>query len=73
MIVNKYHGKLFGSGLKKSDAEQLLRDWLAGFIPDSPDLVQEAINRGLPISCDQPVQQGGKSAGAYPGSPTVNA
>jgi pilus assembly protein CpaE len=50
VIVNKYHGKLFGSGLKKSDAEQLLRDWLAGFIPDTPDLVQEAINRGLPIS-----------------------
>ncbi len=50
VIVNKYHGKLFGSGLKKSDAEQLLRDWLAGFIPDSPDLVQEAINRGLPVS-----------------------
>jgi pilus assembly protein CpaE len=50
VIVNKYHSKLFGSGLKKSDAEQLLRDWLGGFIPDSPDLVQEAINRGLPIS-----------------------
>lgn len=50
VIVNKYHSKLFGSGLKKSDAEQLLRDWLAGFIPDCPDLVQEAINRGLPIS-----------------------
>ena len=50
VIVNKYHSKLFGSGLKKSDAEQLLRGWLAGFIPDTPDLVQEAINRGLPIS-----------------------
>jgi pilus assembly protein CpaE len=50
VIVNKYHSKLFSSGLKKSDAEQLLRDWLGGFIPDSPDLVQEAINRGLPIS-----------------------
>lgn len=54
VIVNRYHNKLFGSGLKKSDAEQLLRDWLAGFIPDSPDLVQEAINRGLPISAINP-------------------
>jgi Flp pilus assembly CpaE family ATPase len=28
----------------------MLRNWLGGFIPDSPDLVQEAINRGVPIS-----------------------
>jgi pilus assembly protein CpaE len=49
VIVNKYREKLFASGLKKSDAEQLLRDWLAGFIPDSADLVHEAINRGLPL------------------------
>jgi pilus assembly protein CpaE len=50
VIVNKYREKLFASGLKKSDAEQLLRDWLAGFIPESTDLVHEAINRGLPIA-----------------------
>jgi len=49
-IVNKHRDKLFGSGLKKSDAEQLLRDWLAGFVPDCHDLVNEAINRGVPIS-----------------------
>jgi pilus assembly protein CpaE len=50
VIVNKYHEALFGSGLRKTDAEQLLRDWLAGFIPDSGSLVQEAINRGMPVS-----------------------
>ena len=50
VIVNRYREKLLGGGLKKSDAEQLLRDWLAGFIPESADLVQEAINRGVPIS-----------------------
>ncbi len=50
VIVNKYREKMFGAGLKKSDAEQMLRDWLAGFIPDSADLAQEAINRGVPIS-----------------------
>lgn len=50
VIVNKHRESLFGSGLKKSDAEQMLRNWLGGFIPDSPDLVQEAINRGVPIS-----------------------
>lgn len=50
VIVNRYREKLFGSGLVKKDAEQLLRDWLAGFIPDNAEIVQEAINRGLPIS-----------------------
>lgn len=50
VIVNKYRERLLGAGLRKRDAEQLLRDWLAGFVPDSGDLVQEAINRGLPIS-----------------------
>jgi len=50
VIVNKYREKMFGSGLVKKDAEQLLRDWLAGFIPDNADLVQEAINRGLPLA-----------------------
>jgi pilus assembly protein CpaE len=50
VIVNKHREKLFGAGLVKKDAEQLLRDWLAGFVPDMPDVVQEAINRGLPMS-----------------------
>ncbi len=50
VIVNKYREKMFGSGLKKSDAEQLLRDWLVGFVPESADLVQDAINRGIPVS-----------------------
>jgi pilus assembly protein CpaE len=49
VIVNKYKEKLFGSGLVKKDAEALLRDWLVGFVPDCPDVVQEAINRGLPV------------------------
>jgi pilus assembly protein CpaE len=57
VIVNKYREKLFGSGLAKRDAEALLRDWLAGFVPDAPDLVQEAINQGMPMSQISP---GGK-------------
>jgi pilus assembly protein CpaE len=50
VIVNKHRETLFGSGLKKKDAEALLREWLGGFVPDVPDLVQDAINRGLPMS-----------------------
>ena len=58
VIVNKYKEKLFSSGgLMKKDAEALLRDWFAGFVPDQPDLVQEAINRGMPMS---EVAPGGK-------------
>jgi pilus assembly protein CpaE len=50
VIVNKHRQKMFGSGLMKKDAEAVLRDWLGGFVPDVPDLVQDAINRGLPMS-----------------------
>jgi pilus assembly protein CpaE len=57
VIVNKHRQKLFGSGLVKKDAEALLRDMLGGFVPDEPDMVQDAINRGLPIS---QVAPGGK-------------
>jgi pilus assembly protein CpaE len=57
VIVNKHRERLFGTGLMKKDAETLLRDWLAGFVPDTPDVVQEAINRGLPMS---EVSPGGK-------------
>jgi hypothetical protein len=34
----------------KKDAEAVLGDMLGGFVPDAPDLVQDAINRGLPMS-----------------------
>ena len=50
VIVNRHREKLLGGGLKKADAEQLMRDWLAGFIPDCADLVHEAINRGMAVS-----------------------
>ncbi|MBX2806045.1 MAG: hypothetical protein KTR19_08740 [Hyphomicrobiales bacterium] len=50
VVVNRHREKLLGGGLKKADAEQLMRDWLAGFIPDCTDLVHEAINRGMPVS-----------------------
>ena len=36
VIINKHHEKLF--------------EWLGGFVPDCPELVQDAINRGLPMS-----------------------
>ena len=50
VIVNKFSQPLFGGGLRKADAIELLGETLAGFIPDEQELVSEAINRGEPIS-----------------------
>jgi pilus assembly protein CpaE len=46
IIVNKFREKLFGGGLRKSDAAALLGEPLAAFIPEERELVSEAINRG---------------------------
>lgn len=46
IIVNKFRQKLFGGGLRKSDATTLLGGALVAFIPEEQDLVSEAINRG---------------------------
>jgi pilus assembly protein CpaE len=50
VIVNRFHEPLFGSGLMRKDAERLLSVRLGGFVPDAGSVVQEAINRGLPLS-----------------------
>jgi pilus assembly protein CpaE len=50
VIVNRFHEPLFGSGLMRKDAERLLSLRLAGFLPENAGLVQEAINRGVPLS-----------------------
>lgn len=49
VIVNRFRKRLFDSGLLKKDAEQLLGRGLAGFIGEAPEIVQEAINRGVPL------------------------
>ncbi len=50
VIVNRFHEPLFSSGLIRKNAERLLSVRLAGFIPESGGSVQEAINRGVPLS-----------------------
>lgn len=49
VIVNRFRKKMFDSGLMQRDAEQLIGKGLAGFIREDADLVQEAINRGVPL------------------------
>jgi pilus assembly protein CpaE len=46
VVVNKFRQRLFGGGLRKSDATALLGGALAAFVPEEHDLVSEAINQG---------------------------
>ena len=50
MIVNKFRQRLFGGGLRKHDAIDLLGGRLAGFVSEDCELVNEAVNRGEFIS-----------------------
>jgi pilus assembly protein CpaE len=50
VLVNKFHEPLMGPGLTRKDAEAILEGRLGGFIPNLGGMVDEAINRGMPIS-----------------------
>ena len=49
VIINRFEQKLFSSGLRKADIEQVLGDAFAGCIPNNYGLVREAIDRGVPL------------------------
>jgi pilus assembly protein CpaE len=49
VIVNRFEQKLFSSGLRKSDIEQVLGESFAACIPNHYGLVREAIDRGMPL------------------------
>ncbi len=49
VIVNRFEHKMFSPGLKKADIEQALGIDFAGTIPNSYQLVREAIDRGVPL------------------------
>jgi pilus assembly protein CpaE len=49
VIVNRFVQKMFSSGLRKSDIEQVLGDAFAACIPNDYGLVREAIDRGVPL------------------------
>ena len=54
VIVNRFHQRMFGAGLRRSDIEQALgADFVAG-IPNDYALVREAIDRGVPLDDVQP-------------------
>lgn len=49
VIINRFEQKLFSSGLRKADIEQVLGEAFAGCIPNNYGLVREAIDRGIPL------------------------
>src|SRR5947209_4114877 len=49
VIINRYEQKLFSSGLRKTDIEQVLGSAFAACIPNHYGLVREAIDRGIPL------------------------
>jgi len=50
VIVNRFVQKLFSSGLRRADIEQVLGDAFAACIPNDYGLVREAIDRGVPLN-----------------------
>jgi pilus assembly protein CpaE len=49
VIVNRFEQKMFSSGLRKTDIEQVLGSSFATCIPNHYGLVREAIDRGVPL------------------------
>jgi pilus assembly protein CpaE len=49
VIINRFEQRMFASGLRKTDIEQVLGDAYAGCIPNNYGLVREAIDRGMPL------------------------
>jgi pilus assembly protein CpaE len=49
VIINRFEQKLFSSGLRKTDIEQVLGESFAACIPNHYSLVREAIDRGVPL------------------------
>jgi len=49
VIVNRFEQKMFSSGLRRSDIEQVLGEAFVASIPNDYALVREAIDRGVPL------------------------
>src|SRR5580658_9860203 len=57
VIINRFVGKMFSSGLRRSDIEQAIGDAFLACIPNDYALVREAIDRGVPL---EDVKKGNK-------------
>ncbi|HEY2186034.1 MAG TPA: AAA family ATPase [Xanthobacteraceae bacterium] len=57
VVINRFQQRLFSSGLRRSDVEQVLGAAFAACIPNDYGLVREAIDRGVPL---EEVKRGNK-------------
>ncbi len=49
VIVNRFEQRMFESGIKQADVEEILGDHFAGGISNNYRLVREAVDRGVPL------------------------
>ena len=49
VIINRFVGKMFSSGLRRADIEQAIGEAFAASVPNHYNLVREAIDRGVPL------------------------
>lgn len=49
VIVNRYEQKMFESGIKQADVQEILGDHFVGGISNNYRLVREAVDRGVPL------------------------
>lgn len=57
VIINRFEQKLFSSGLRRADIEQVLGESFAACVPNNYSLVREAIDRGVPLDEVKPGNQ----------------
>ena len=57
VIINRFEQKMFSSGLRKADIEQVLGEAFGCCIPNNYGLVREAIDRGVPLDEIKPGNQ----------------
>jgi pilus assembly protein CpaE len=54
VVVNRFHQRMFSSGLSLKDVQQALGDAFCSVIPNDYGLVREAIDRGVPLDDVKP-------------------
>ena len=57
VLVNRFNSKMFSSGLRSTDLDQVLGDSFAAAIPNDYALVREAIDRGVTLDEVKPGNQ----------------
>jgi pilus assembly protein CpaE len=54
VVINRFHQRMFSSGLSLKDVQQSLGDAFSSVIPNDYNLVREAIDRGVPLDDVKP-------------------